>query len=72
MPRWPRWPGIPPRAARLEAAGPDACVLHAGSNSLEELALYAGLKGFEFEVLEPPELIGVLRSLAGRLHRAAG
>jgi len=61
-----------PAAGRLEAAGPDACVLHAGSNSLEELALYAGLKGFEFEVLEPPELIGVLRSLAGRLHRAAG
>jgi hypothetical protein len=59
----PLWP--------LEAAGPDACVLHAGSNSLDELALYVGLKGFDFQVLGPPELMGVLRSLAGRLLRGA-
>jgi predicted DNA-binding transcriptional regulator YafY len=59
-------------AGRLEAAGPDACLFYAGSNSLDELALYVGLKGFEFEVLDPPELIPVLRSLAGRLRRGAG
>ncbi len=34
-----------PAAGRLEAAGPDACILHTGSNSLDELALYVGLKG---------------------------
>ncbi len=60
-----------PAAGRLEAAGPDACVLHAGSNSLDELALYVGLKGFDFQVLGPPELIGVLRSLSERLLRGA-
>ena len=60
-----------PAAGRLEAAGPDACVLHTGSNSLDELALYVGLKGFDFQVLGPPELIGVLRSLSGRLLRGA-
>ena len=60
-----------PAAGRLEAAGPDTCVLHTGSNSLDELALYVGLKGFDFEVLDPPELIGVLRSLSGRLFRGA-
>jgi predicted DNA-binding transcriptional regulator YafY len=60
-----------PTAGRLEAAGPDACILHAGSNSLDELALYVGLKGLEFRVLEPTELVPVLRSLAERLGRAA-
>jgi predicted DNA-binding transcriptional regulator YafY len=58
-------------AGRLEAAGPDACILHTGSNSLDELALYVGLKGFDFQVLDPPELIEVLRSLSGRLGRGA-
>jgi predicted DNA-binding transcriptional regulator YafY len=63
--------GTSPAAGRLEAAGPDACVLHTGSNSLDELALYVGLKGFDFQVLDPPELVPVLRSLSERLHRGA-
>jgi predicted DNA-binding transcriptional regulator YafY len=61
-----------PAAGRLEAAGPDACILHTGSNSLEELALYVAVKGFGFRVLDPPELIPVLRALADRLGEAAG
>jgi predicted DNA-binding transcriptional regulator YafY len=60
-----------PTTGRLEAAGPDACILHTGSGSLEELALYVGLKGFEFQVLDPPELVPVLRSVAERLGRGA-
>jgi predicted DNA-binding transcriptional regulator YafY len=60
-----------PVSGRLEAAGPEACIMHTGSNSLDELALYVGLKGFEFEVLDPPELVGVLRSLAERLRRGS-
>jgi predicted DNA-binding transcriptional regulator YafY len=60
-----------PAAGRLEAAGPHACVLHTGSNSLDELALFVGLKGVDFQVLDPPELIGVLQALAGRLRRGA-
>ena len=60
-----------PAAGRLEAASPGACILHTGSNSLDELALFVGLKGFEFEVLDPPELIGVLQALADRLRRGA-
>ena len=58
-----------PTAGRVEAACPDACILYSGSNSLDELALYVGLKGFDFQVLDPPELIGVLRSLSERLRR---
>jgi predicted DNA-binding transcriptional regulator YafY len=60
-----------PAAGRLEAAGPHACILHTGSNSLDELALYVGVKGFDFEVLDPPELAGHLRGLSERLRRAA-
>ncbi len=60
-----------PAAGRLEAAGPDACTLHTGSNSLDELALHVAIKGFGFQVLEPPELIPVLRALAERLREAA-
>jgi predicted DNA-binding transcriptional regulator YafY len=60
-----------PAAGWLEAAGPDACILHTGSDSLDELALFVALKGFGFQVLEPPELIPVLHALAERLRAAA-
>jgi hypothetical protein len=47
-------------------------VLHTGSNSLDELALHVAVKGFDFQVLDPPELVPVLSALAARLARAAG
>jgi predicted DNA-binding transcriptional regulator YafY len=61
-----------PTAGRLEPVDQHSCVLHTGSNSLEELALYVALKGFDFQVLDPPELIPVLRTLSARLRQAAG
>jgi predicted DNA-binding transcriptional regulator YafY len=60
-----------PAAGRLEATGPHTCILHTGSNSLDELALYVALKGFDFQVLHPPELVPVLRALSDRLRKAA-
>ena len=60
-----------PAAGRLEALDEHSCVLHTGSNSLEELALYVAVKGFDFEVLDPPGLVPVLRALSERLGRAA-
>jgi predicted DNA-binding transcriptional regulator YafY len=60
-----------PAAGRLEGVDEHSCVLHTGSNSLEELALYVAVKGFDFQVLDPPELVPVLRELSGRLARAA-
>jgi predicted DNA-binding transcriptional regulator YafY len=60
-----------PAAGRLEATGQHTCILHTGSNSLDELALHVAVKSFDFEVLDPPELIGVLRTLAERLRKAA-
>jgi predicted DNA-binding transcriptional regulator YafY len=60
-----------PAAGRLEAVDEQTCILHAGSNSLDELALHVAMKGFSFQVLHPPELIPVLRSLSDRLREAA-
>ncbi|WP_328475321.1 YafY family transcriptional regulator [Actinoplanes sp. NBC_00393] len=62
---------IPPTIGALEAVDETSCVLHTGSNSLDELALYVGRFGFRFRVHEPPELIAHLRELAGRLAAAA-
>jgi predicted DNA-binding transcriptional regulator YafY len=60
-----------PAAGHLEAVDQDRCILHTGSHSLDELALYVALKGFGFQVLDPPELIPVLRTLSDRLGQAA-
>jgi predicted DNA-binding transcriptional regulator YafY len=60
-----------PTAGRLEAVDERSCVLHTGANSLDTLALYVALKGVDFEVLDPPELIDHIRRLASRLARAA-
>ena len=60
-----------PAAGRLETVDEASCILHTGSNSLDELALHVAVKGFDFQVLHPPELIPVLRALAGRLGDAA-
>ncbi|WP_437964248.1 WYL domain-containing protein [Sorangium sp. So ce260] len=59
-------------AGRIEPLETDRCVVHTGGGSLEALAIHLGFMGFEFEVHEPEELIGLLRSLAERLGRAAG
>jgi predicted DNA-binding transcriptional regulator YafY len=56
---------------RLEPAGPDACVLTTGASSLEELAGWLAMFGVDFDVREPPELLGHLEQLAARLSRAA-
>jgi predicted DNA-binding transcriptional regulator YafY len=61
-----------PTTVRLEPVDEDHCVLHTGANSLDEIVLHIGLKGFDFEVLDPPELVDAVRLLADRLSRAAG
>ncbi|MEW2356255.1 YafY family protein [Spirillospora sp. NPDC029432] len=61
---------IPPTAGTVEPLDPDTCTLTCGSDSLDELALYVGLIGAPFTVHEPPELIGHIRTLAGRLRDA--
>jgi predicted DNA-binding transcriptional regulator YafY len=58
-----------PTASRLEAVDEETTMLYAGSNSLDELTLYIGLKGFDFDVLDPPELRTHIAELAARLSR---
>jgi predicted DNA-binding transcriptional regulator YafY len=61
---------IPPSVGVLEAIDEHSCVLHTGAGSLDGLAMWMALIGFEFEVREPPELIERIRSLVQRLSRA--
>jgi len=60
-----------PRAGQVEEIHEERCILHTGSNSLDQLALYVALKGFEFEVLEPAELVAHVAALGARCQRAA-
>jgi predicted DNA-binding transcriptional regulator YafY len=63
---------IAPTVGTLEAIDERSCSLHAGSNSLDELALYVGPFGFPFDVHEPSELVAHVRELAARLAASAG
>ncbi|MCP2348227.1 helix-turn-helix transcriptional regulator [Nonomuraea roseoviolacea] len=64
-------PSTSPAAGRLEAVDARTCLFTAGSDSLRELAAHVAVKGFDFEVLDPPELVPVLREVRDRLDRAA-
>ena len=61
---------IAPTVGTLEAVDEHSCVLRAGANSLDELAVYVATFGFEFTVHEPAELIDHLTTMATRLTNA--
>jgi predicted DNA-binding transcriptional regulator YafY len=61
---------IAPTLGTIEAVDQHSCLLHTGSNSLDELAVYLGLFDLPFTVHEPPELITRIRALATRLTDA--
>ncbi|MBX6383270.1 MAG: YafY family transcriptional regulator [Microbispora sp.] len=63
--------GLPPTAGQLEAVDDTSCLLRTGANSLDKLALYIGLMGADFEVLEPAELRDHVRALAERFARGS-
>ncbi|WP_432097622.1 helix-turn-helix transcriptional regulator [Streptomyces sp. bgisy100] len=62
---------VPPTLGVVEPVDDDTCLLRIGSDSLDHLAVWVAAFGFEFEVNEPVELIERLRTLTGRLQRAA-
>jgi predicted DNA-binding transcriptional regulator YafY len=64
-------PRVPPAVGTLEAIDEQSCLLHTGSDWLGGLAVYIADIGVEFEVLDPPELVAMVRTLAGRFARAA-
>ena len=62
---------VPPAAGTLEAIDGRSCLLHMGAGSLDMLAIYLAMIGFDFEVQEPLELVEHIRRLGERLGRAA-
>jgi hypothetical protein len=55
----------------IESGGPDACIVTAGADDPERMVFYLALPGCDFEVLEPPEVVRAVGSLAERLSSAA-
>ena len=61
-----------PTIAEVEDAGDGTSILITGSHSLDEIALYAGTSGIDFDVIDGEELRQKLRILAARFEQAAG
>ncbi len=61
---------INPAIGTVEAIDDTTCELVTGSDSVETLAVWIGLLGFDFEVTSPPELVAHVRTLAARYARA--
>ncbi|MFJ8661792.1 helix-turn-helix transcriptional regulator [Streptomyces sp. NPDC093795] len=57
-------------AGVLTAEGEHACLLRTGAHSLDVMAIHVAMIGFEFEVLDPPELVDRVRALRDLLSRA--
>jgi predicted DNA-binding transcriptional regulator YafY len=60
---------ISPTAGTLEADSPESCILRTGAASLDVMVVHVMMTGFEFEVLEPVELIEAIRTAHDRLAR---
>jgi predicted DNA-binding transcriptional regulator YafY len=60
---------FPPTTGVVEAASPSSCVLTSGSDSLDAMAFHIAMLGFDFTVLEPPELTERMQALGSRLLR---
>ena len=61
---------VPPSYGTLEAIDESRCLLRTGADWLGGLAVYVAAIGVDFEVLEPPEFVDEVRSLAARFARA--
>ncbi|MEC3918230.1 helix-turn-helix transcriptional regulator [Nocardia sp. CDC160] len=61
---------IAPSVGVLEAVDSKTCVLHTGAHDLDAIAFYLARFGFEFSVIEPPELTARLRELSAIFGRA--
>ncbi|GLU48316.1 helix-turn-helix transcriptional regulator [Nocardiopsis ansamitocini] len=64
--------GWDPDWGTLEAVDEHCCLLHTGNDSPERLALYLGMIGVDFDIVDAPGLADHLRELGARYTRAAG
>jgi predicted DNA-binding transcriptional regulator YafY len=55
----------------VEPLGDDRCAFEPGSDHPQLLALYLGMLDADFEIVDSPELVDALRTLAERYQRAA-
>lgn len=62
---------VSPTAGMIETIDENTCLLRAGANSLDALAIHLSTIGAEFVVHEPVELTSRIAELADRLHRAS-
>lgn len=61
---------INPAIGTVEAVDAQSSVLVTGADSVETLAVWIGMLGYDFEVTSPPELVAHVRTLAARYARA--
>jgi predicted DNA-binding transcriptional regulator YafY len=61
---------VSPTSALVTPIDEHRCEVRTGSNSLDAMAVYIGLIGFELTVHEPPELLDALHAAGARLLRA--
>ena len=59
-----------PISVEVDSLGEDTCAFEPGSDHPEMLALYLGMLGADFTIVESPELVAALRTLTGRYQRA--
>lgn len=59
-------------SVQIEPEGADACILTSGADDAEGTIPWLAMPGVDFEVLEPPEVVQAVRTVADRLARAAG
>jgi predicted DNA-binding transcriptional regulator YafY len=62
---------LPATAGVLEAEGAQRCILRTTTDSLEWLAMFIGVLGVDFTVVEPAELTHCIRAIAERFTRAS-
>ncbi|NUW38450.1 YafY family transcriptional regulator [Nonomuraea sp. SMC257] len=59
-----------PIPVEVQSLGENRCAFEPGSDHPEMLALYLGLLGADFTIVDSPELVDALRTLASRYERA--
>ncbi|NED98940.1 helix-turn-helix transcriptional regulator [Phytoactinopolyspora halotolerans] len=60
-----------PAAVTVEPVDDETCIITAGSDNWQMLAVYLSMLDADFDVLDPPEFADHLRQIAARLLRAA-
>ncbi len=59
-----------PFPAQVESLAADRCAFEPGSDHPEQLALYLGMLGADFTIVDSPDLVAALRTVADRYRRA--